>query len=137
MNQEAFKRRVLIDTLNLCKIPELGPCWLWIGCTQYNGYGQITIDYKTLLVHRFAYELFKGPIPDDLEIDHLCRIKRCCNPVHLEAVTHSVNVSRATSFNGSKTYCPQGHEYSELNTYITKKGRRKCRRCHNEREKLR
>ena len=76
-----------------------GGCWVWFGaqCTP-NGYGQlyITVDgvKKKLYVHRVAYELVIGNIPDGLEIDHLCRVRNCVNPDHLEAVTHRENILR-------------------------------------------
>lgn len=132
MNQNTFKRKVLIDTLCLSGKPELGPCWLWLKCVT-DGYGRLTVNGKLLLAHRYSYELFKGKIEDDLQIDHLCRIRRCVNPDHLEAVTLTVNLLRGISANALKTHCPKGHEYNALNTYFTSTGNRKCRACNSER----
>ena len=74
--------------------PDLGPCWLWTGCTQR--YGKIKTGGKkgTAYAHRLSYEWAHGPVPAGLELDHLCDTTRCVNPAHLEAVTHSENELR-------------------------------------------
>lgn len=69
-------------------------CWPWIASTAH-GYGQINRDGRPRMAHRVAYELLVGPIPEGLDLDHLCSTPRCCNPSHLEPVTRGVNVSRA------------------------------------------
>ena len=79
--------------------------------------------------HRFAYELAYGPIPEGLELDHLCRNASCVRPTHLEAVTHQVNMVRGKSGPGSKTHCPHDHEYTPENTHVSPDGRRYCRTC--------
>lgn len=72
------------------------PCWIWLGATNSRGYGYRTGKaLRPALTHRYFYEWFKGPIPDGLTIDHLCRNKRCCNPAHMEPVTAEENTSRA------------------------------------------
>ena len=76
--------------------------------------------------HRDAYEAAKGPIPDGLEIDHLCRNRACINPDHLEAVTHRENVRRAMVL---VTGCAQGHAFTEDNTYMLHGKYRRCRTC--------
>jgi hypothetical protein len=74
--------------------PDTG-CWLWQGDRSPKGYGSIkTPSGQRLGVHRYFYELYRGPIPDGLEIDHLCRRRNCVNPEHMEAVTHLVNIRR-------------------------------------------
>ena len=115
--------------------PETG-CHNWTGATV-GGYGQIflgndSIPHKTG-AHRLAYALAKGPIPDGLVIDHLCRNRRCCNAEHLEAVTMLENSLRGeglVAINSRKTHCPKGHEYTEKNTYFAPgTQRRHCRAC--------
>ena len=72
-------------------------CWLWVGATNNKGYGMIgqgRRPCKTLLAHRVTYEAFMGPISEELELDHLCRVRSCINPKHLEPVTHQVNAAR-------------------------------------------
>lgn len=121
-------------------------CWLWEGALTV-GYGCLKplVDEpkRTDLVHRLTYEYFIGPIPDGLEPDHLCRVRSCCNPWHLEPVTRRENairgecgsVTRAKML--AKTHCPQGHPYSGDNLYIAKSGDRMCKTCQRTRDKAR
>jgi len=102
------------------------PCWIWWGASLSNGYGKVTVNYKTLLVHRFVYESLIGPIPEGLQLDHVCENKLCVNPAHLEPVTCKINMERRSA---SKTHCINGHPYIEENIYIRKDGRRQCRVC--------
>lgn len=74
--------------------PELGPCWIWTGNTMKDGYTHFKVSGKTVKAHRFSYELLIGAIPDNLALDHLCRIRNCVNPSHLEPVTQQVNILR-------------------------------------------
>lgn len=72
-----------------------GSCWIWTGAINVAiGYGKLYRDGRDQYAHRWSYELFVGPIKHGLEIDHLCRVRSCVNPKHLEAVTHQVNMSR-------------------------------------------
>lgn len=94
------------------------------------------------MAHRVAYELVVGPIPDGLQLDHLCKVRKCVNPAHLEAVTCGENIRRgdtgkaAAEVQSSKTHCPQGHPYSgdNLAHYRGRHGRRyrACRICRRE-----
>lgn len=117
-------------------------CWLYASTTNANDYPQLRFRSKgkhyNLSVHRLTYEKYKGEIPAGLEIDHLCRVTRCINPDHLEAVTHTENVRRTIAAgnnnNQKKTKCPQGHEYTLENTEL-RYGFRYCRTCRRERAK--
>lgn len=113
-------------------------CWVWGGSHSPSGYGYISsitgLDGVTRNVraHRFVYELLVGPIPEGLTIDHLCRVRDCVNPAHLEPVTSRENTLRGNTLpaaNAAKTHCPQGHGYTTENTYVTSMGRRMCRSC--------
>lgn len=72
------------------------PCHLWNGSTFHNGYGKLTRGGVTQYAHRYYYELEHGPIPKVLECDHLCRVRKCCNPEHIELVTHAENSRRGS-----------------------------------------
>lgn len=116
--------------------PDLGMCWLWTAYAMDNGYGKFShgtrATTKCVLAHRFAYELEIGPIPAGLELDHLCLVRLCVRPRHLEPVTGLVNNLRSSSppaENARKTHCPRGHLYDEANTRITADGWRICRAC--------
>lgn len=110
--------------------PSLGPCWLWTRGLK-EGYGAFHLDGKLCGAHEVAYRWLVGEVPEGCELDHLCRVRRCCNPSHLEPVSHLINVHRGTSpwaINAAKTHCPSGHEYDEENTYLYE-GERHCRKC--------
>jgi hypothetical protein len=109
-------------------------CWLWQGATA-KGYGRFaTIARRSpSAAHRVAYELAVGPIPDGMQIDHLCRTPRCVNPAHLEPVTVRLNTLRGfspSSDRARRTHCPRGHEYTPENTILSRQNQRKCRACH-------
>ena len=113
------------------------PCIEWERRRSEHGYGIFTHQSRGNLAHRVAYNLIRGSIPDDLEIDHLCRNKPCFCPAHLEAVTHIENLRRApdwTEFHSRKTHCPQGHPYTAENTRMYQ-GRRFCRECGRDAER--
>jgi len=79
-----------------------------------------------------AYELECGPIPDGLVLDHLCRVRACVRPGHLEAVTQRVNLLRGRTIqaaNAAKTHCLRGHRFDSENTYVTSLGQRRCITC--------
>lgn len=125
MNRKQIQRFQKFIELDL-----LTGCWLWKGCLT-NGYGIFKINRKNVLAHRASFVHWNGDIPQGLEIDHLCRNRICCNPKHLESVTHKENVKRGNLgiINKSKTHCKHGHEFNKDNTIITKGGSRNCRIC--------
>lgn len=119
-------------------VDQTADCWVWKGSIAKNGYGKTAILKKTLLAHRVFYEYFKGPIAAGLQIDHLCRNKRCVNPAHLDAVPPAVNNARSTSpcaLNAMKLFCKHGHALSGKNLYKTPDGRRQCVTCQGQRDK--
>jgi len=136
---ERFWARVHKDgPVSECR-PDLGPCWLFDGGLTH-GYGQIRIDGKNVHAHCWAYEQAYGSVPDGYQLDHLCRVRNCVNPTHLEPVTQRINVLRGISpvaVNARKESCPQGHSYDDTNTYTDRRGKRSCRECHRRRDKLR
>jgi HNH endonuclease len=118
--------------------PHLGPCWIWTASLEGGGYGAIGDGKKKKRAHRYSYEQLVGDIPDGLELDHLCRVRNCVRPDHLEPVTRRENVMRGISpiaENPSKTQCPEGHPYGGKNLIELSTGGRRCRTCRNEKER--
>ncbi len=128
----AKREKPLIDRLLDNAAPGEGDCWLWTGALSKSGYGRIKTSDGHMRPHRAAYEVFIAPIPDGLELDHLCRVRHCINPWHLEPVTHDINMERARL-----SHCLRGHEFTPENTYWftnlrdpnKPKRRRRCREC--------
>jgi hypothetical protein len=127
-----------------------GGCWLWKITSARKGYGQVKLFKKHFLAHRISYELHKGFVPENLVLDHLCRITKCVNPSHLEPVTSRENtirgiqaidreVFRYYNKNAYKTHCMRGHLFDELNTRVFQSNNgyihRECRTCTRLRKK--
>lgn len=115
------------------------PCWIWQRGKTPGGYGQLQIGGRKIQAHRWMYEHERGPIPDGLQLDHLCRVRACVNPDHVDPVTQRTNVlrgenPRAVAYRSNT--CVRGHAFTEDNT-IWNQGRRSCRICTREREKRR
>jgi hypothetical protein len=115
------------------KVEKTDTCWLWTGATQTNGYGRVAWDGKVPLAHRVSYELENGPVPDGLHLDHLCRVRNCVRPDHLEPVPQRTNTLRGTGLtavNARKTHCVRGHEFTPENTGSRPdRPQRICRAC--------
>lgn len=104
-------------------------CWLWLGADDGgDGYGRIVVNGRQRSAHRVSYELHRGAIPDGLHIDHLCRVRCCVNPDHLEPVTCGENIRRGASGAKPKKTCIRGHSF-EATGYLAKSGQRLCREC--------
>ena len=136
------QRRLLARLLDhVVRLPERdGGCWLWTASHNVQtGYGQMHVirdgRKHTVAAHRIAYELLVGPIPDDMEIDHLCRNRWCCNPEHLEVVTRSENVRRGMHPHAilhRNSICKSGtHSLDDPDhAGMHPDGTRYCRTCH-------
>lgn len=121
--REFMNKFISVDGLNTC--------WNWIGTVNNWGYGSFFLNKKRYSAHRVSYELLYKDIPPKLQLDHLCRNRRCINPLHLEPVTAKVNVARGMGpggINSRKTHCINGHEFTKENTYKQPKGRG-CYKC--------
>lgn len=106
-------------------------CWVWTAARDNHGYGRFGLGGRAATAHRVSYEALIGPVPDGLHLDHLCRVRHCVNPEHLEPVTCRENVLRGvgpSALHSVKTHCPEGHEYTESNTYLYR-GMRYCVAC--------
>lgn len=103
-------------------------CWFWRGIHDRDGYAKMTHRNRPIAVYRLAYETFKAPIPDGMEMDHICRERGCVNPSHVEPVTSRENTLRSpiapAAINARMEKCPNGHEFS-----VVKFGKRTQRRC--------
>lgn len=109
-------------------------CWIWTGSVGQDGYGRIRLAGAIRRTHRLSYLAHKGEIPSGTVLDHLCRVRECCNPDHLEAVTNRENILRGESSSAQRarqTHCKRGHEFKPENTYVRANGQRVCRTCKN------
>ena len=131
-----FKATAGIRFMTKIASTEPGKCWLWMGA-KVKGYGSFRFGKRAVLAHRFSYERFVGPIPDELTIDHLCRNRACVNPLHMEVVTMHENWRRGESVSAKcarQTHCLRGHELSGNNIVISR-GARVCKQCKRASEK--
>lgn len=115
-------------------------CWRWQRYKHVAGYGWMWVgNGKCDFVHRAAYQIWKGPIPDGLVIDHLCRVRDCCNPDHLEVVTYSENTMRGDTVpvrRKNATHCDRNHRYTPETTHISASGNRRCKICRRASQKI-
>jgi hypothetical protein len=124
-----------IAKFHSCYVVTKSGCWLWQRSLVGSGYGQLRYGADRrirFLAHRFSYTLVYGEIPLGTEIDHLCRVRHCVNPNHLEAVTHQENIIRSVKYRPDEydvgEACRRGHERSKW-TGVNTKGKRFCRKC--------
>lgn len=129
-------RKLLRKIFDKIKVNPQSGCWEWTGAKQWGGYGIIVWEDRSRLAHRIIFQLLVSGIPSDLHCDHLCRVRHCVNPAHIEIVTNKVNVLRgkgAPAQNARKTHCSLGHPLSGENLYLDSKGGRECKTCRNAR----
>ena len=129
INTDSFHKRFAAKV----SPPNTDGCILWIGTLNSAGYGVIGLGGRgtgNIRAHRAAYIMGKGPIPDELVIDHLCRVRSCVNPDHLEAVTSRLNVQRGSTI--LHEVCKNGHPRTEENTYVDPRGFQECKLCRRD-----
>lgn len=122
---------VAVRFFSKVRVEESG-CWVWTAATSSNGYGKFGIGPRVLLTHRVSFELLRGPIPLGMQLDHVCRVKTCVNPAHLEPVTTQENTRR---YRETVTHCARGHAFSGENVFLRNCGRylkRCCRICQRQ-----
>jgi hypothetical protein len=113
-------------------VDEATGCWLWTAGKDRDGYARVGWQGRSVSAHRLTYCLLVGEIPTGLEIDHLCRVRHCVQPDHLEPVTHRENTLRGNTIpaaHAARTHCVHGHEFTGANLRISPDGRRECRAC--------
>ena len=98
-------------------------CWLFTGSLIWSGYGSAGFGGKTYLTHRLTYQFWIGPIPAGMELHHLCGRRHCCNPDHLQPVSHREHTG------GKRAFCRRGHPLATENAYESPSGRRYCKTC--------
>jgi len=133
---DRFQAKFIVD-------PNTG-CWLWTASTKSFGYAQFNdgVTEGMVYAHRWSFQHFVGPVPAGKELDHLCRVRHCVNPQHLEPVTRRVNLARGVGprRGPQKSHCPQGHPYDQNNTRVrnTPRGtKRICKTCERSQEQAR
>jgi hypothetical protein len=113
--------------------PSWFACWMWRSTHDRDGYAKIKVNGENAGAYRVAYELAFGPVAKGLELDHLCRVRGCVNPLHVEPVTPLENNRRGmgpTAVNARKTECVHGHPFDAANTRVDRNtGSRVCRAC--------
>ena len=124
------------------KVEKTESCWLWKGRLDHKGYGQFDLPDTTISAHRYSWQHLRGPVPDGLQLDHLCRIRKCVNPDHLEPVTARENIFRGVGLavkHSKQTHCHKGHPFSGNNVdLVGNRGKyvmRVCVTCRNIRSR--
>lgn len=144
--------RAELARFNRLAVRQPDGCWYWTGTDgTRDGYGKFrpSPGKPSYMAHRWSYEAFRGPIPEGMQLDHLChtddsacpggagcRHRRCVNPDHLEPVTGSQNTLRQRHYERLRTECPKGHSYEGVNLILGSDGKRHCRECDIQRKRL-
>ena len=133
LNRPRFPGNPILTLFDRTTLPlDLDQCWDWTG-SKVRGYGIFMWRGRNIAAHRFAFELLRGPVPDGLDLDHLCRRRHCVNPWHLEPVTRRVNLLRGDTIvarQAAQTHCKHDHPLSGDNLYMEPgTNKRHCREC--------
>ncbi len=114
-------------------------CWPWTGYIDQKGYGVFGVSSREIYkAHRYSYWLHVGDVPKGKQLDHLCRVRHCVNPSHLEPVTNRENVIRGNAARPKQAACKKGHAFTDTNTYVyPKRGTRHCKECQRKRSAAR
>lgn len=112
-------------------------CWIWMRGLDKDGYGSMKVRQKCHKVHRLSYETFVGSIPNGAEIDHLCFVRCCINPHHLEPVDRTTHITRSRWVLSNRTHCKHGHNLTLPNSLCRAAGQNRCRLCVNDAQKRR
>lgn len=127
----ALKRGPNLTNVTMRDMGYKTPCMVRQSGICKGGYSQVRVNGILKMAHIVSWQNVNGPVPEGLQLDHLCRVRNCVNPDHLEPVTQKVNILRGDSFSARKsrqTHCIHGHEFTAGNTYDDRGGR-KCRTC--------
>lgn len=129
--------RQTISNVLLRVVPDPGGCWIWTGRRGRDGYGYIDADNRAHTAHRYIYRQFVTEVDSALHLDHLCRVRCCVNPDHLEPVTPRENIRRGDGWSGRharQTHCKHGHPFAGDNLFVRADGERVCRQCSRDRQ---
>lgn len=120
-----------LRVLEKLDLSDPGGCWLWLGALS-GGYGSMRTDTVKFYAHRWVYEQLVGEIPTGMFLDHLCRVRNCVNPHHLQQTSNKENILRGESppaKNARKTHCVNDHRFTPENTKVRTDGSRRCLAC--------
>jgi len=122
-----------------------GGCWLWTACKNTDGYALVCFQRKVRTAHRLIYEMLVGEIPEGMSLDHLCRVRHCVNPEHLEPCPLRENILRSpvqlSAVNASRDACKHGHRFTPENTVVRNRKQRnnpsrQCLTCQRNRSRI-
>jgi len=122
------------------RIDKTDSCWLWTRPLNGHGYAQLKYQGVWYRAHTYVYEALVGVISDGLQLDHLCRVRHCVNPEHLEPVTSRENTLRGEGITAKlarRDSCNHGHKFTSENVYVGTDGYRRCRTCRSNQRRNR